>query len=217
VVIRHRVDGVLHVMSDLPHSRHDALISQIKSRASLDTAERRLAQQGRLRFANPDGSVVHFRVTTLPTALGEKAVLRLVNQHKVVPPLESIGMSRTMLEATRQLVRLRRGLLLVVGPAGSGRTTTVISALSERRSEPASIATIEDPIEYQIPDASQTAISERVGLTFANALRAVVQQDPDVIVVGELRDGKRRRSQSRPRKAASWCCQHCGVTTRRPP
>jgi len=188
VVIRHRVDGVLNVMSDLPHSRHDALISQIKSRASLDTAERRLAQQGRLRFANPDGSVVHFRVTTLPTALGEKAVLRLVNQHKGVPPLESIGMSRTMLEATRQLVRLRRGLLLVVGPAGSGRTTTVISALSERRSEPASIATIEDPIEYQIPDASQTAISERVGLTFANALRAVVQQDPDVIVVGELRD-----------------------------
>jgi type IV pilus assembly protein PilB len=147
VVIRHRVDGVLNLVSDLPRSKHDALISQIKSRASLDTAERRLAQQGRLRFANPDGSVVHFRVTTLPTALGEKAVLRLVNQHKGVPPLESIGMSRTMLEATRQLVRLRRGLLLVVGPAGSGRTTTVISALSARRSEPASIATIEDPIE----------------------------------------------------------------------
>ena len=188
VVIRHRVDGVLNVMSDLPRSRHDALLSQIKSRAGLDTNERRLAQQGRLRFANPDGSVAHFRVTTLPTMCGEKAVLRLVDQRKVVPPLESIGMSRAMLEATRQLVRLRRGLLLVVGPTGSGRTTTVVSALAEQRSEPASIATIEDPIEYQIPEASQTAISEQVGLTFANALRSVMQQDPDVIVVGELRD-----------------------------
>ena len=188
VVIRHRLDGVLKVMLDLPRQTHDALVSQIKSRASLDPTEKRLPQQGRLRLTNTDGSVVQFRVTTLPTTFGEKAVLRLVDQRKAVPPLESIGMSRTMLAAIRQLVRLRRGLILVVGPTGSGRTTTLVSALSEIRSEPASIATIEDPIEYQISDASQTAISEQVGLTFANALRTVLQQDPDVILVGELRD-----------------------------
>jgi type IV pilus assembly protein PilB len=188
VVIRHRLDGALKVMLDLPRSTHDALVSQVKSRASLDATEKRLPQQGRLRITNTDGSVVHFRVTTLPTTFGEKAVLRLVDQRKAVPPLESIGLSGTMLEATRQLVRFRRGLILVVGPTGSGRTTTLVSALSEIRSELTSIATIEDPIEYQISGASQTATSEQVGLTFANALRSVMQQDPDVVLVGELRD-----------------------------
>jgi len=187
VVIRHRLDGVLKVMLDVPRSNHDALIAQIKSRASLDTTETRLPQQGRVRLTNADAAV-YFRLTTLPTRFGEKAVLRPVDQRKVVPPLESIGMSRTMLEATRQLVGLRRGLILVVGPTGSGRTTTLVSALTEIRSEPVSIVTIEDPIEYQLAGTSQTAISEQVGLTFEHALRSVLLQDPDVVLVGEFLD-----------------------------
>jgi type IV pilus assembly protein PilB len=188
VVIRPRLDGVLKAILELPRSTHDALIAQIKSRAGLDVVEKRLPQQGRLRPTNDDGGVVHFRVTTLPTMFGEKAVLRLVDRRKAAPTLESIGLSKTMLETTHQLLRLRRGLILVVGPTGSGRTRTLVSMLSAIRRGAASIVTIEDPIEYQIEDASQTEISEPVGLTFANALRSVMQQDPDVVLVGELRD-----------------------------
>jgi type IV pilus assembly protein PilB len=185
-VIRHRLDGVLRVMIELPLSTHEELLAQIKSRASLDVTETRLPQQGRLSVTNDD-SRLHFRVTTLPTMHGEKAVLRRIAPRQAVLPLESIGMSKAALEATHQLLRLRRGLILVVGPVGSGRTTTLVSSASAIPG-PSNIATIEDPIEYQIAEASQTEIGEPAGLTFARALRSVMHQDPDVVLVGELRD-----------------------------
>jgi len=175
---------------DLPKWVHEGLIARLKIMAGMDIAEKRLPQDGRLRSTSEDGSDVDFRVSTLRTLFGEKVVLRVLDHRKGVPALEEIGMSAMALEEVRVFLRHQHGMILVVGPTGSGKTTTLSSALRSVQSEKTNIITIEDPIEYQIPGVNQTQINEKIKLTFASALRSILRQDPDVILLGEIRDSE---------------------------
>jgi type IV pilus assembly protein PilB len=190
VLIRHRLDGLLKEIMDLPKWVHEGLIARLKIMAGMDIAEKRLPQDGRLRLTAEDGSEVDFRVSTLRTLFGEKVVIRVLDQRKGVPSLEEIGLSATALEEIRQFLRHPHGMILAVGPTGSGKTTTLSSALSAVQSEKVNIVTIEDPIEYQIPGVNQMQVNDKIKLTFASALRSILRQDPDVILVGEIRDGE---------------------------
>ena len=190
VLIRHRLDGLLKEVMDLPKWVHEGLIARLKIMAGMDIAEKRLPQDGRLRAMAEDGTEVDFRVSTLRTLFGEKVVLRVLDHRKGVPSLEEIGMSAMVLEEVREFLRHQHGMILVVGPTGSGKTTTLSSALTSVRSEKTNIITIEDPVEYQIPGVNQTQINEKIKLTFASALRSILRQDPDVILLGEIRDAE---------------------------
>jgi type IV pilus assembly protein PilB len=190
VLIRHRLDGLLKEVMDLPKWVHEGLIARLKIMAGMDIAEKRLPQDGRLRSTSEDGTDVDFRVSTLRTLFGEKVVLRVLDHRKGVPALEEIGMSGAALEEVRQFLRHQHGMILVVGPTGSGKTTTLSSSLKSVQSERTNIITIEDPIEYQIPGVNQTQINEKIKLTFASALRSILRQDPDVILLGEIRDAE---------------------------
>ena len=190
VVIRHRLDGLLEEVMDLPKWVHEGLIARVKNMAGMDVAEKRLPQDGRLRATGEDGTDVDFRVATLRTLFGEKVVLRLLERRKDVPPLEELGMSAVALDQMRDFLGHQRGMVLVAGPTGSGKTTTLSSALTSLRSEKTNIITIEDPIEYQIPGVNQTQIDEKINLTFASALRSILRQDPDVILLSEIRDAE---------------------------
>ena len=190
VLIRHRLDGLLKEVMDLPKWVHEGLIARLKIMAGMDIAEKRLPQDGRLRSQAEDGSDVDFRVSTLRTLFGEKVVMRILDQRKGAPALEEIGMSAVAMEGMHYFLRHQHGMILVVGPTGSGKSTTLSSALSAVRSEKTNIITIEDPVEYQIPGVNQTQINEKIKLTFASALRSILRQDPDVILVGEIRDGE---------------------------
>ncbi|MCU1384947.1 MAG: type secretion system protein GspE [Acidobacteria bacterium] len=190
VLIRHRLDGLLKEVMDLPKWVHEGLIARLKIMAGMDIAEKRLPQDGRLRSTAEDGTEVDFRVSTLRTLFGEKVVMRVLDHRKGVPSLEEIGMSAAALEEVRAFLRHQHGMILVVGPTGSGKTTTLSSALKAVQSEKTNIITIEDPIEYQIPGVNQTQINEKIKLTFASALRSILRQDPDVILLGEIRDAE---------------------------
>ena len=190
VLIRHRLDGLLKEVMDLPKWVHEGLIARLKIMAGMDIAEKRLPQDGRLRAQSEDGADVDFRVSTLRTVFGEKVVMRILDQRKGAPALEEIGMSAHAMEEMHYFLRHQHGMLLVVGPTGSGKSTTLSSALSAVRSEKTNIITIEDPVEYQIPGVNQTQINEKIKLTFASALRSILRQDPDVILVGEIRDAE---------------------------
>jgi type IV pilus assembly protein PilB len=190
VLVRHRLDGLLKEVMDLPKWVHEGLIARLKIMAGMDIAEKRLPQDGRLRATAEDGSDVDFRVSTLRTLYGEKVVMRVLDHRKGVPALEEIGMSANSLEEVRQFLKHQHGMILVVGPTGSGKSTTLSSALSSVKSEKTNIITIEDPVEYQIPGVNQTQINEKIKLTFASALRSILRQDPDVILVGEIRDAE---------------------------
>ena len=188
VLVRHRLDGLLKEVMDLPKWVQDGLVARLKIMAGMDIAEKRLPQDGRLRVKTDDGRDVDFRVSSLRILYGEKIVLRVLDQRKGAPPLEELGFSSAALEELRFFLRHQHGMILVVGPTGSGKTTTLCSALTSMRSGRTNIITIEDPIEYQIAGVNQTQINEKVKLTFASALRAILRQDPDVILVGEIRD-----------------------------
>jgi type IV pilus assembly protein PilB len=190
VLIRHRLDGLLKEVMDLPKWVHEGLIARLKIMAGMDIAEKRLPQDGRLRSTAEDGTDVDFRVSTLRTLFGEKVVMRVLDHRKGVPALEEIGLSAMALEELRGFLRHQHGMILVVGPTGSGKTTTLSSSLREVQSEKTNIITIEDPIEYQIPGVNQTQINDKIKLTFASALRSILRQDPDVILLGEIRDGE---------------------------
>jgi type IV pilus assembly protein PilB len=190
VLIRHRLDGLLKEVMDLPKWVHEGLIARLKIMAGMDIAEKRLPQDGRLRSTAEDGTDVDFRVSTLRTLFGEKVVMRVLDHRKGVPALEEIGMSAAALEEVREFLRHQHGMILVVGPTGSGKTTTLSSALKSVQSEKTNIITIEDPVEYQIPGVNQTQINEKIKLTFASALRSILRQDPDVILLGEIRDSE---------------------------
>jgi type IV pilus assembly protein PilB len=190
VLIRHRLDGLLKEVMDLPKWVHEGLIARLKIMAGMDIAEKRLPQDGRLRSTADDGTEVDFRVSTLRTLFGEKIVMRVLDHRKGVPSLEEIGMPAMALEEVRAFLRHQHGMILVVGPTGSGKTTTLSSALTSMRSEKTNIITIEDPVEYQIPGVNQTQINEKIKLTFASALRSILRQDPDVILLGEIRDAE---------------------------
>src|SRR3954452_18711879 len=164
VLIRHRLDGMLKEVMDLPKWVHEGLIARLKIMAGMDIAEKRLPQDGRLRSQADDGSEVDFRVSTLRTLYGEKVVLRVLDHRKGVPPLEELGFSAAALEELRFFLRHQHGMILVVGPTGSGKTTTLCSALTSLKTETSNIITIEDPIEYQLPGINQTQINDKIKL-----------------------------------------------------
>jgi len=193
VLIRHRLDGLLKEVMDLPKWVHEGLIARLKIMAGMDIAEKRLPQDGRIRVTNDDAKDVDFRASTLRTLHGEKMVLRVLDQHRGVPPLEELGFSAAAFTDLRGFLKYQHGMILVVGPTGSGKTTTLCSALMSMQSERTNIITIEDPIEYQLPGINQTQTNEKIKLTFASALRSILRQDPDVILVGEIRDQETAR------------------------
>ena len=185
--IRYRIDGHLREMLKPPKGMHAAIISRIKVIGRMDIAERRLPQEGRVHIV-ADGREVDLRVSTMPTVLGEKAVLRILDKANLNFELETLGVRGEDHVAIESMIRSPYGLMLVTGPTGSGKTTTLYSALDLLRNEATNIVTIEDPVEYQLPLINQIHVNERIGLTFLRALRSVLRQDPDVIMVGEIRD-----------------------------
>ena len=188
VVVRHRLDGILREVIALPKWVHDGLVARLKVLAGMDIAEKRLPQDGRLRVQVDDNREVDLRVSTLRTMYGEKIVLRVLDQRKGPPQLTELGLPSDGLETLRHLLRQQHGMILVVGPTGSGKTTTLSSAIASLQTTRTNIITIEDPIEYQLRGVNQTQISDKIGLTFASSFRAILRQDPDVILVGEIRD-----------------------------
>jgi type IV pilus assembly protein PilB len=193
VIVRHRLDGMLKEIMDLPRWVHEGVVARIKIMAGLDIAEKRLPQDGRIRTTSEEGQEIDLRVSTLRTIFGEKVVLRVLDHRKGVPPLEELGLSGAAMEHIRYFLRHQHGMILVVGPTGSGKTTTLSSALAALRSERTNIVTIEDPVEYQIPGVNQTQINAKINLTFASALRSILRQDPDVVLLGEIRDQETAR------------------------
>ena len=184
--VRFRIDGVLHDHCALPRWMHASLVSRIKILAKLDIAQQRLPQDGRIKVKNGERAV-DLRVSTLPTHLGEKVVMRLLGS-AAVPTLDALGLSAGETQLIDEALSQPQGLILVTGPTGAGKSTTLYSMLARRHTSEVNIVTIEDPIEYQVPDISQVQVDIKAGLTFASALRSILRQDPDVILVGEIRD-----------------------------
>ncbi len=185
--IRYRVDGVLYEMMPPPLQLARAVISRVKVMSNLDIAETRLPQDGRIEL-NIAGRPVDLRVSTLPTMFGESVVLRVLDRSNVSLDLEQIGLRPDELETFRALLKKPNGIILVTGPTGSGKTTTLYSALQEANSIEVKIITTEDPVEYDIDGLIQVPINEDIGVTFAKCLRSILRQDPDIILVGEVRD-----------------------------
>jgi type II secretory ATPase GspE/PulE/Tfp pilus assembly ATPase PilB-like protein len=192
VMVRHRIDGLLKPMMDLPKWLHDEIVARIKIMARLDIAERRLPQDGRITLTG-DWQEIDLRISTLPTIFGEKIVFRLLDRRKGTPSLDAIGLSDAAREKLQFFLRHQHGMILVVGPTGSGKTTTLCASVAAIRSERTNIVTIEDPVEYQIPGVNQTQINPKINLTFATALRSILRQDPDVVLLGEIRDAETAR------------------------
>jgi type II secretory ATPase GspE/PulE/Tfp pilus assembly ATPase PilB-like protein len=187
VQIRYRVDGLLQNGPAYPKALQAALMSRIKILSSLDIAESRLPQDGRVR-TRVDGRAIDLRVSTFPTVYGEDTVLRILDRSRVNLKLDALGISAADLELVRDAMRKPFGLLPVTGPTGSGKTTTLYSALLELNTGEKCLITLEDPVEYEVEKIRQSQINVRAGLTFASGLRSVLRHDPDVILVGEMRD-----------------------------
>jgi type IV pilus assembly protein PilB len=185
--VRQRVDGLLHDVLTVPHHLQDATISRLKIMAGMDIAERRKPQDGRsrLRF---EGRRIDLRVSTMPTQFGEKIVIRLLNADQTVLPIDQLGLSRDNLRLIQSFLSNAQGMILVTGPTGSGKTSTLYTALNSIKSSTNNIITLEDPIEMQIPGVNQMQINAKAGVTFATGLRSILRQDPNVILVGEIRD-----------------------------
>jgi type II secretory ATPase GspE/PulE/Tfp pilus assembly ATPase PilB-like protein/8-oxo-dGTP pyrophosphatase MutT (NUDIX family) len=187
IAVRHRVDGVIRHVRTLPKYVAPSLVSRVKILSGLDIADRMRPQDGRARVA-VFGSVVDLRVSTLPVSHGEKIVIRVLDGTAGLRTLEAIGFDEADLARIRGLLECREGLVLVTGPTGSGKTTTLYAALREIQARGVNVVTVEDPIEYRLPGVVQVQVHEKAGLTFGAALRSIVRQDPDVILVGEIRD-----------------------------
>ena len=187
--VRYRVDGVLQEAPTPPPHLAAAVVSRLKIMADLDIAERRLPQDGRIRLRLQDRTV-DVRVSTVPTLHGESVVLRLLDTNRGRIGLEELGMAHDTLARFREAVTRPHGIVLATGPTGSGKTTTLYAAVELLRTGREKILTVEDPVEYELPGVPQVPVNERVGVTFATALRALLRQDPDVMLVGEIRDGE---------------------------
>lgn len=185
--VRCRIDGVLYELDSPAKNMQPAIISRLKLMANMDIAERRLPQDGRikLRFGHRD---VDIRVSTAPTIYGESVVLRLLSQESVEYDLERLGMAKQQLDVVSELIERPFGMILVTGPTGSGKTTTLYAVLKRLNKSTKKIITVEDPVEYQIDGINQIQVKPQINLTFANALRSLVRQDPDVLLIGEIRD-----------------------------
>ncbi|HNU70106.1 MAG TPA: type II secretion system ATPase GspE [Thermodesulfobacteriota bacterium] len=185
--IRYRIDGILHDVESPPRRLQAAIISRIKIMAKLNIAERRLPQDGRIKL-RVMGKEVDFRVSTIPIMLGESVVMRILDRTHVILDLERLGFFPDTLATFEQLIVKPYGMILVTGPTGSGKTTTLYAALEKINSPERKIITVEDPVEYQIKGVNQIQVKPQIGLTFASGLRSIVRQDPDIILVGEIRD-----------------------------
>ncbi|MEK6694676.1 MAG: ATPase, T2SS/T4P/T4SS family, partial [Nitrospirota bacterium] len=186
-LVRFRVDGLLREAMHLPKVVHSSLISRLKILAMMDIAERRIPQDGAIRV-KIEKRPVDFRVSSLPTLHGEKMVLRVTDQSKALPKLDSLGLSEKTYETIKSFTRRHKGIILVTGPTGSGKTSTLYAIINTIRSPTTNLLTVEDPIESNIEGINQTQVNADAGLTFASALRAILRQDPDVVLVGEIRD-----------------------------
>lgn len=191
MIIRMRIDGRLHKMLEIPPDLIDPVISRIKVMSRMNIVEKRIPQDGRIDYKDKNGASVNMRVNTLPTIYGEKIVVRILGRNQQMLTRSGIGM--VFDEDNTKLNRLlanTSGVIMIVGPTGSGKSSTMFTLLQELISENVNVVTLEDPVEYYIPGATQVQINEKVGLTFASGLRAILRQDPDIICVGEIRDGE---------------------------
>src|SRR6059036_2961373 len=187
VAVRYRIDGVLRQVIKIPRQAGLPLISRIKIMSSLDIADRLRPQDGRARVA-VNGQPIDLRVSTLPAALGEKVVIRILDSRATVKSLESLGLNANETDGIKRLLENHEGIILVTGPTGSGKTTTLYSCINQIKSEGVNIVTVEDPVEYRMQGIVQVQVQEKAGLTFAAALRSILRQDPNVVLVGEIRD-----------------------------
>ncbi|MFH0982687.1 MAG: ATPase, T2SS/T4P/T4SS family [Planctomycetota bacterium] len=185
--IRQRIDGTLRTMMTPPRAMHAALVSRIKVIGRMDISEKRLPQEGRVHLV-ADGREIDLRVSSMPTVLGEKIVIRILDKSNLSFELEDLGIRGDDRQVIEAMLHHPYGLILVTGPTGSGKTTTLYSALDLLRNDTVNIVTVEDPVEYQVPGVNQIQLNEGVGLSFARALRSILRQDPDIIMVGEIRD-----------------------------
>ncbi|MFK7790790.1 MAG: GspE/PulE family protein [Phycisphaeraceae bacterium] len=190
--IRYRIDGVMRELMKPPPGMHSAIVSRVKVVGKMDIAERRLPQEGRVRIV-AEGRDVDLRVSSIPTLLGEKLVIRLLDKSNLNVRMEQLGFREEPLDVFKRMLRQSYGLVLVTGPTGSGKTTTLYSALDLLRSPETNLVTVEDPVEYQMDLINQIHVNDAVGLTFARALRSILRQDPDIIMVGEIRDEETAR------------------------
>jgi len=189
MVIRMRIDGQLHRILTIPADIKDSVTSRLKIMGKMSTVEKRVPQDGRAYLKLPDGDV-DMRLSTLPSIFGEKTVIRILGSEKSMLTREGIGMPPSEDEKLSKLLKLNSGVIMIVGPTGSGKSSTMYTLVNELLSEHTNLITLEDPVEYQIDGITQVQINEKVGLTFASGLRAILRQDPDVICVGEIRDGE---------------------------
>lgn len=187
VKVRYRIDGVLHDEEDVPKRFQAAIASRIKLMARMNIAEMRLPQDGRIKFKLPKGDI-DIRVSSLPTIFGESLVLRLLQKEDILLDLDKLGFPEDLLEQFKRTVSLPYGIVLVTGPTGSGKTTTLYAALQYINTPDRKIVTVEDPVEYQLDGVNQVQVQPKIGLTFAHCLRSFLRQDPDVMLVGEIRD-----------------------------
>jgi len=185
--IRYRIDGVLFETAQCPSKMHPATISRIKIMANLDISERRLPQDGKISVI-VGGRAIDLRISVLPTNRGEKVVIRILDNRSVMRGLEHLGMEQDTLGEFRKQIVVPNGIFLVTGPTGSGKSTTLYSALSQMDGQKLNISTVEDPVEYELDFCSQVQVQEKIGLDFASALRSLLRQDPDIIMIGEIRD-----------------------------
>ena len=191
LVVRFRVDGVLHEMQRIPKRLTPGVTTRLKVLAKMDIAERRKPQDGRISLnAAAAGRMLDIRVATLPTVEGEKIVMRLLDKSRRPPTLTELGLSEDMRDQLSRLITRPTGALLVTGPTGSGKSTTLFACLNQINRPEINIITVEDPVEYRMPGANQVQINNRAGMTFAAALRSILRSDPDVVMVGEIRDGE---------------------------
>jgi type IV pilus assembly protein PilB len=190
--IRYRIDGVLFDVKQAPCRMHPAIVSRLKIMANLDISERRVPQDGKIAVIM-GGRGVDLRVSVLPTCHGEKVVIRLLDSKSILFSLEQSGMETRLLTAFQEQIALPHGILLVTGPTGSGKSTTLYSALAQMDSDRLNVSTVEDPVEYNLEFCNQVQVNEKAGLTFAGALRSLLRQDPDIIMIGEIRDQETAR------------------------
>jgi general secretion pathway protein E len=187
--VRYRIDGVLHDVESPPKRLQSAIVSRVKIMAKLNIAERRLPQDGRIML-RVKGKEIDFRVSSIPTIYGESTVLRILDKSSIVLDIEKLGFPEDTLQGFKMLIQRPHGIILVTGPTGSGKTTTLYCALEKINSPDKKIITVEDPVEYQLKGINQIQVKAGIGLTFANSLRSIVRQDPDIILIGEIRDAE---------------------------
>jgi type IV pilus assembly protein PilB len=190
--IRYRIDGVLFDVMQAPLKMHPAIVSRVKIMSNLDISERRLPQDGKISVI-VGGRAIDLRVSTLPTSHGEKAVIRVLDSKSIMRGLEQLGMEPDVMGAFRKQIAFPHGILLVTGPTGSGKSTTLYSGLCQMDGDKLNISTVEDPVEYQLEFCNQVQVNDKIGLTFATSLRSLLRQDPDVIMIGEIRDNETAR------------------------